>query len=293
MRVDVVTAVHGPYAAFLPLAWQSLREQSHSAWAWLVQIDGPPQAVLDVLRACGAADDRRVFIAAHGTAEGPAVTRNVALGRATAPLVQNIDADDEFEPGALSLLVDALTAHPGAGFVVGHARDLMPDGLLHDHALPVSAGVLPRGVLLDQWTAGAPDRRLPVHPAGVMWRRSLLLALGGWSALHGMEDTGLLMAASASADGVLVDAPTLRYRRHGAQRSKQTSKFTGGGRRSTSSGSAPHCCVRSRHGPSRRPPAPYDEPPCGGTRGHQAGARRHDGPEQERCRAASPPARAG
>ncbi|MBT2397412.1 glycosyltransferase [Streptomyces sp. ISL-100] len=229
MQVDVVTAVHGPYAVFLPFAWESLRQQSHSAWTWLVQIDGPPQAVINVLRACGAADDERVLISAHGTTEGPAVTRNVALGRATAPLVQNVDADDELEPGALSFLLDALTGHPSAGFAVGHARDLLPDGYLQDHVLPVRAGVLHRGVLLDRWIADTPRHRLPVHPAGVMWRRSLLLALGGWSALRGMEDTGLLMSASASTDGVLIDAPTLRYRRHGAQRSKQTSKFTGGG----------------------------------------------------------------
>lgn len=224
MRVDVVTAVHAPYAVFLPSAWQSLRGQSHAEWTWLVQVDGPPDEVLDSLRGCGAADDPRVSVAAHGTTEGPAVSRNIALGRATAALVQNMDADDELEPEALATLADALTTRPAAGYAVGHARDLLPDGDLIDHPLPVPPGALPRGALLEQWADG-----LPVHPAGAMWRRSLLLSLGGWSALHGMEDTALLMAASASADGVLVDAPTLRYRRHAAQRSKQNSKFSGGG----------------------------------------------------------------
>ncbi|MFE8915294.1 glycosyltransferase family 2 protein [Streptomyces globisporus] len=224
MWVDVVTAVHAPYAVFLPSAWQSLRGQGHAEWTWLVQIDGPPDKVLDSLRGCGAADDPRVSVAAHGTTEGPAVSRNIALGRAAAALVQNMDADDELEPDALTTLIEALATRPAAGYAVGHARDLMPDGDLIDHVLPVPAGVLPRGALLDRWTDD-----LPVHPAGAMWRRSLLLSLGGWSALHGMEDTALLMAASASADGVLVDSPTLRYRRHAAQRSKEKSKFAGGG----------------------------------------------------------------
>lgn len=112
---------------------------------------------------------------------------------------------------------------------MGHARDLMGDGLLIDHPLPVLPGLLPRGALLPAWRTTPTDYRVPVHPAGVMWRRSLLLALGGWSALQGMEDTGVLMAASAVTEGVLVEAATLRYRRHAAQMSKQTSKFAGGG----------------------------------------------------------------
>ncbi|MCM1969550.1 glycosyltransferase family A protein [Streptomyces sp. G1] len=230
MLVDVVTAVHNPYAAFLPFAWRSLLQQSHAEWNWVVQIDGPGNTALEVLHDCGAAADPRVLVAAHGTSEGPAVTRNIALGRSTAPLIQNIDADDELEPHTLAVLAHALTARPSAGFAVGHARDLTTDGLLPEHVLPVSAGVLPRGVLLDVWAAEeGGSYRLPVHPAGAMWRRSLLLTLGGWSALRGMEDTGLLMAANALTEGVLVDAPTLRYRRHPAQHSKQTSKFTGGG----------------------------------------------------------------
>ncbi|OCC14060.1 hypothetical protein A3Q37_00333 [Streptomyces sp. PTY087I2] len=175
------------------------------------------------------------------------MSRNIALGRATAALVQNMDADDELEPDALAALAEALTARPAVGYAVGHARDLLPDGDLIDHALPVPAGVLPRGALLDQW---ADD--VPVHPAGVMWRRSLLLSLGGWSALHGMEDTALLMAASASADGVLVDAPTLRYRRHAAQRSKQTSKFAGGGCRLRSSADEPPSSAHCRRGLRQR-----------------------------------------
>jgi hypothetical protein len=64
-----------------------------------------------------------------------------------------------------------------------------------------------------------------------MWHRELLLDLGGWSAMRGMEDTGTLMAASARAAGVLLDVPTLRYRRHPGQISRSASKFVGGGYR--------------------------------------------------------------
>lgn len=229
MQVNVVTAVHAPYAPFLSAVWASLRSQTHERWNWLVQIDGPPEAVTAALAECGALRDPRVHVAAHGTVEGPAVARNLALGRATAPFVQNVDADDELERDALAQLTQALTLHHDAGFAVGRARDLLPTGEMLDHTLPLTAGILPRGILLDRWRSTPDEYRLPVHPAGVMWRRTLLLAMGGWSALHGMEDTGLLMAASAIAHGVLLDTPTLRYRKHPAQRSAQFSKFTGGG----------------------------------------------------------------
>lgn len=128
-----------------------------------------------------------------------------------------------------------------AGYAVGHARDLHADGTLHTLPLAVTAGPLARGALAVAWASALPDRTLPpVHPAGVMWRRTLLLAVGGWAALRGVEDTATLIAGSALATGILLDIPTLRYRRHDAQRSRQNGNFSGGGGNICSSGSAPH-----------------------------------------------------
>ncbi|WP_280212255.1 glycosyltransferase family 2 protein [Nocardia cyriacigeorgica] len=177
---------------------------------------------------CGAAGDPRVRIAANGTREGPGISRNVALGRASAPLIQNLDADDELEPDALEVLATALAEHPAAGFAVGPARDLLGSGDLVEFPVPFPPGVITRGSLARHWVTDLDAYRLPVHPAGVMWRRGLLIAAGGWSALHNMEDTGLLMSASALAPGVVVDRVTLRYRRHRNQRSTQRQIFEGG-----------------------------------------------------------------
>lgn len=230
MRVDVVTAVHGARAEHVAAAWTSLRGQTHRDWRWLVQVDGPDDRdVRAALADCGATRDLRVSIAAHRTRVGPANTRNLALGRSSAPLIQNLDGDDELEPTALALLARALRTHPGSGYAAGHARDLLPNGELRSHKLPLRSGALPRGVLLDTWSTAPGSYRLPLHPAGVMWRRGLLTELGGWSAMEGMEDTGTLMAASAVATGVLIDAPTLRYRKHPGQSSGQRTNFDGGG----------------------------------------------------------------
>ncbi|MGW4371636.1 glycosyltransferase family 2 protein [Nocardia takedensis] len=229
MRIDVVTAVHAAYAHFLPDAWQSLRQQSRSDWRWLVQADGDATAVRAQLIACGATEDPRVCLATNGTLEGPAVTRNVALGRATAPLVQNLDADDELEPTALDTLARTLQMYPQAGYAVGPARDLLASGELIAVPLPFPRGLLARGAIIDAWVTTPDHYRLPVHPASIMWCRDLLLTLGGWTAMRNMEDTGLLMAASALSYGVITDVPVLRYRRHRAQRSTKTTSFEGGG----------------------------------------------------------------
>lgn len=232
MRVDVVTAVHAPYAPFLPAAYSGLRAQTHQHWRWVVQVDGVKDLpVRTALAVTGALDDPRVLVECNRAFVGPAVTRNIALARAGAPLLQNLDADDQLEPAALAVLVAAMTAHPAVGFAVGHARDLFPDGSLREHPLHLPPGVQPRRALSQAWLDDPADDRLPVHPAGVMYRRDLVVHLGGWTALLGMEDTGLLMAASAVTEGVVVDADVLRYRKHPQQRSVRTkrSKFTGGG----------------------------------------------------------------
>jgi hypothetical protein len=228
MLVDVVTAAHAPHAGFVASAWDSLRAQTMTDWSWSVQIDGPPNPVLAALAECGAADNDQVQVAVNGTQEGPAVSRNVALGRSRAPLVQNLDVDDKLEPDALATLAGALADSPDAGFAFGHARDLLPNGDLLTHPLPLQPGLIPRGQLVERWAPASDGYRVPAHPAGVMWRRSLLLVTGGWPALHRMEDTGLLMSASALAPAILVDKPTLQYRKHSGQVSANTSVFEGG-----------------------------------------------------------------
>lgn len=252
-RVDVVTAVHAPYARFLAAAWSSLRAQTHRGWRWLVQIDGPDDGVVrGALRACGAAADPRVHVDAHRTSQGPANARTLAFGRSNAPLIQNLDADDELEPEALALLSRAMVQAPHTGYAAGHARDLLPTGELRGHRLPLRAGPLPRGILLKHWTTTADRYRLPLHPAGVMWHRDLLLTVGMWGAAHGMEDTSVLMAGSALARGILIDAPTLRYRTHRWQSSRQVTNFAGGGCRLLSSASAPR-----RSSPAPPGPGPH------------------------------------
>jgi hypothetical protein len=90
----------------------------------------------------------------------------------------------------------------------------MPDGSTRDYQGGLSPGVVAPGIVFARW------RQLsfpPIHPAGAMWRRTALLAYGGWSALPVGEDTAVLVAATQHHPSVYVDRETFLYRRHDAQ----------------------------------------------------------------------------
>ncbi|MBQ0906811.1 hypothetical protein [Micromonospora sp. U21] len=91
--------------------------------------------------------------------------------------------------------------------------DLLPDGstIGWEHADPPEGQFTPTQVL-NYFQQNI--YRLPVHPATLCIRRELALALGGWMALPGGEDTGLLLAVSVIADGYFIGKPGLLYRKH-------------------------------------------------------------------------------
>jgi hypothetical protein len=209
--VSIVTAVHGPSRPFLPAAGESVRRQQLPdgwIWQWVVQGDGVP---VDV------PTDPQIS-ARSGRAGSAAVARTLALGRTTGTLIKVLDADDQLLPGALARDIAALDRYPDAGWAGSAALDLLPDGT----TVAVDAGTggpISRGALLNAWRDN--DFVPTIHPATVCLRRGLLLALGGWPALPASEDTGLLLAASATSPGVYIAEPGLLYRKWPGQSTGQ------------------------------------------------------------------------
>ena len=223
--VCVLTACRPERVGDLLPALASLRAQSLAGWEWVVEFDGPVPPLPAPLSAAMAAGRLSLGGCHRPGGYGPAEARNRGLRRCRAALVQNLDADDQLEPGALALLAGALRRHPGAAYAAGDARDLLPDGSLRSVPLGLTPGVLAPGEVYGRWrTEPASAYSVPLHPAGVMWRRAVLLEFGGWPALWGMEDTALLMAVSALRPGVYVAADTLRYRRHDGQLSARVDR---------------------------------------------------------------------
>ncbi|GGK11402.1 glycosyl transferase [Pilimelia terevasa] len=208
--ISVITACHGPSVPYLAAAYDSLRRQVLPAgwgWEWCVQEDGQTGSVAEVLP-----QDERIK-PGQGRPGGAGITRNMALARSAGQLVKVLDADDLLTDGALARDIAVLSADGSIGWVVSSVLDLLPDGqtVSWERADP-AGGPLRGSEVIDYFVKNG--YRLPIHPATMCIRRSLALALGGWMALPGGEDTGLLLAACALTDGYFNAEPGLLYRKH-------------------------------------------------------------------------------
>ena len=211
---SIVTAVHAEGGQYLPELYESIRAQSLPAasWEWLLQIDGDS---CDWLPSGMAAGDPHVHIKCNAVHQGPAATRNLALSRARGRYVRNVDADDVITGGALQAAIEIAESRPEIGYVTGPVVDLFADGHTESFADDLPSGLIEPGRLYDAWTRRG--YRGIVHPTCICIRTELLLAMGGWTALAGSEDTALLMAVSTVSQGWQLDLPVLKYRRHANQ----------------------------------------------------------------------------
>ncbi|MGR8009643.1 glycosyltransferase family 2 protein [Streptomyces hypolithicus] len=214
--ITVMTAVHGPGAHHLPDAYKSLLAQELPDgwdWQWVIQEDGETDEVTPHVP-----DDTRVSFG-QGRAGRAAMARTMGLSRAEGEYVKVLDADDMLTPGALARDLSGLLTNPGVSWATSRVLDLMPDGTTIGFDQDPPEGVIKRGEVLEHWKAH--DYRAQVHPATLIMRRDLLLALGGWMALPASEDTGLLLALNAVSDGWFSADTGLLYRKWPGQVTSQ------------------------------------------------------------------------
>ncbi len=207
--ISIITPIYMPDAGMLEQAYTSLSSQELPArWCfeWLVQEDGRTRIAEEILP---VADGRIV----HGNDRhgGVAISRNLALSKARGELVKNLDQDDVLTPGVLARDIANVTGNEAVGWSTSRALDLMPDGTTVGFDKEPPHGILEPGVVLDHWRRNS--FRAPVHPTTICIRRDLALALGGWMAVPGSDDTGLLIAASVVAAGYFDSEVGLLYRK--------------------------------------------------------------------------------
>lgn len=206
--ISVVTPTYRPVPDQLRQAYESLRTQELPdgwTWEWVIQEDGNTGSTPDILPR-----DQRVRIG-RGRRGGVALTRNLALARSEGELVKNLDQDDILTPGVLARDIEILTSEPEIQWTTSRVLDLLPDGSKVAFDSDPPAGRLEPGFVFNHWLTH--DYRLPVHPTTICIRRPLAVALGGWMAVPGSDDTGLLIAASVISVGYFHNEVGLLYRK--------------------------------------------------------------------------------
>jgi glycosyltransferase involved in cell wall biosynthesis len=131
--------------------------------------------------------------------KGPSAALMAGVAQTSAPFVFRLDSDDVLEPGALDELASALDGNPEAAAAWG---DLKTFGLTDFR--------VPSNPVLDPWHVTFANQL----PSCSMFRRSALLAVGGWQFRGGIDDWDLWMSlAENSYSGVYVPRVVYRYRR--------------------------------------------------------------------------------
>jgi glycosyltransferase involved in cell wall biosynthesis len=214
--VSVVTPTQAHNADHIGSLWQSLESQvlpPDWEWEWLVQEDGTHPGVRELLPT-----DPRIRYDALGVQIGGAATRNAALARARGELVSGMDHDDWYEPGGLSALVAPLAADGGLAWSCGQMRWQNPDGGTWVKPDVFAPGRIEPGVIAETFVA---TNDFPFPAAIVTYRRTQLLAHGGWPAVARATDAVLLAAFATRWPGTWVDRVIATYRRWPAQRTVQ------------------------------------------------------------------------
>jgi glycosyltransferase involved in cell wall biosynthesis len=174
-------------------------------WEWVIQEDGDTGVVERILP-----KDSRIKLGT-GRRGGVALTRNLALARSRGELVKNLDCDDMLTPGVLARDIEVLTSDSEVQWSTSRVLDLLPDGTTVGFDSDPPAGRLERGIIVEHWRTH--NYRLPVHPTTVCLRRQLVTALGGWMAVPGSDDTGMLVAAGVVSVGYFLSEVGLLYRK--------------------------------------------------------------------------------
>lgn len=194
---------------WLAAAVESIRGQSLAEWEMLAIDDGSGDGSRALLEAF-AARDGRITVSSR-PARGLAATLQEGIERARSEFVAVMNADDVAGPGRLAAQVAYLTAHPRVAALGTQTR------------------------LLVEREATEVVSRLPLDPAGcrrllaeapplahptVMFRRSVVVALGGYRRAVPAEDYDLWLRVAERHDLANLPDVHLEYRLHAGQSGK-------------------------------------------------------------------------
>jgi hypothetical protein len=149
---------------------------------------------------------------------GIAITRNLALTRATGELVFSLDSDDLLLPDALAVAIRAFDKYPEIHWVSAQADDLLDDSTRAPFPPLLPPGYVEVGAVSAFIEA---NDMVPIACPGLTMRTDTVRALGGWAANPRWEDTALFVALAELAPGYITPEVTWLYRQHESQTTRQ------------------------------------------------------------------------
>ena len=201
-------------AQYVGRAIKSVLAQTHAKLEILVVDDGSTDESAAAVQ--GFQDPRLRYTYQQNA--GLSAARNTGLRLSRGEYLSFLDADDEFLPGKLEILLNAFQSNPDLGFVAGQA-------------IPVDDLGKPAGRIFDKPIPEAPEDWLlgnPLHVGSVLLRKNWQELVGEFDEqLRSYEDWDMwLRLALKGCPMSWVDAPVSFYRFHQGQMIRDGSRMT-------------------------------------------------------------------
>lgn len=195
---------------FLAAAIESVLGQSFGDFEFLILDDGSTDATASILRSYERADRRVRPIVREN--RGLVASLNELLGRAQAPIVARMDADDICRPNRFERQIAYLAANPDHGVVGSWSEDM------GEHGEPIVRTGADHPLTHEEvLVAIAEGKQVICHPAA-MYRRDVVLGVGGYhAAFRHCEDYDLWLRLASETKLGNIPERLVRYRRYDGQ----------------------------------------------------------------------------